>query len=286
MAIMLKKLRDKLFPTRKRTKLMQKKSEDIYRIVRGLSQDLEETRLGLYDLLTDKFQSKFKEVFSIETDHPFAYESNDYKHPKGSKNDNTRHLGFVFQVEKLLKKPIYHVDLGCSGGGLVLDFLKRGHQSFGIEGSDYPLRTQRGMWRVIPNRLFTADVTKPFTILDAQGQKISFDLITAWEVLEHLPEDSIDQFLSIVRKNMNQNGLFIGSIALEADSEGDIEYHQCVKPQSWWFDKFKSHGFEPVENSGLCATDYVRGGDNKSCAFDFNLEENPEFGFHVVMRAT
>jgi hypothetical protein len=54
------------------------------------------------------------------------------------------------------------MDLGCSGGGIILDALLRGHMAIGLEGSDVSLKQQRAEWRVIPNHLFTCDITKPF----------------------------------------------------------------------------------------------------------------------------
>jgi len=40
--------------------------------------------------------------------------------------------------------------------------------------------------------LFTCDITKPFEVVQG-SQPVRFDLITAWEVLEHIGPDALDQ---------------------------------------------------------------------------------------------
>ena len=75
--------------------------------------------------------------FRLVTDHPIAFHSDDHKHPRGTRNDNTRHPRFVRKCETVFGRKIRALDLGCAGGGLVLDFLLAGHSAVGLEGSDY-----------------------------------------------------------------------------------------------------------------------------------------------------
>lgn len=107
---------------------------------------------------------------------------------RGTRNDNTRCPRFVRKCEDIFGHKIRALDLGCAGGGLVLDFLLAGHSSVGLEGSDYSLKWQRAEWRFLRDRLFTCDITEPYSIIDnSAGKPAQFDLISAWEVLEHLP---------------------------------------------------------------------------------------------------
>jgi hypothetical protein len=71
--------------------------------------------------------------FTVQTDYPVAYESNDHRFPWGTKNDNTRPPRFVAACERHFPdQTLRYMDLGCSGG-LVFDFLLRGHMAVGIE---------------------------------------------------------------------------------------------------------------------------------------------------------
>lgn len=222
----------------------------------------------------------------LQTDHPVAIQSDDHKFPRGTKNDNTRHPRFVRACELALgKKPILHLDLGCAGGGLVWDFVIAGHESFGIEGSDLSLKERRAEWRNIPNRLFTADITKPFRLLGADGNAIKFDVITAWEVLEHIPETALPGFFDNVTGHLRPGGLFVGSIATfeDRDPATGAVWHVTVKPREWWADKFAACGFTP-EDGLFSHADFVRGSGNPRSLGDWDARANPNLGFHVVYR--
>jgi len=41
------------------------------------------------------------------------------------------------------------MDIRCSGGGLVLDGILKGHFAIGLEGSDYSKKRQRAEWRLM-----------------------------------------------------------------------------------------------------------------------------------------
>ena len=89
------------------------------------------------------------------------------------------------------------MDLGCSGGQTVADFMKLGWQGVGLEGSDFSLKHPRANWAMLANtNLFTCDITKPYQIkLDSRPAK--FHLITAWEVMEHIPRRSWTRFFGM-----------------------------------------------------------------------------------------
>ncbi len=217
----------------------------------------------------------------IRTAHKLADASPDHLHPRGAAHDNTRSLAFVLACERILGSNISVLDLGCAGGGLVLDFVLRNHSAIGIEGSDYPLRHRRGEWTVIPDRLFTADLTKQFTIENNDSALATFSIITAWEVLEHIQESDLAVLLSNVSCHLAEGGIFVGSVAMYEDTIDDVKWHQTVRPREWWLQKFSSHGFEMTEPVPFAHTEFCRGSGNGMNDVDFAL--NPELGFHFTL---
>lgn len=174
---------------------------------------------------------------NVITDFPVAYESFDHIEPKGTANDNTRGIAFVQRVEEIAEgRKIRFADLGCSGGGLVKDFVERGHYAIGIEGSDYSQRNKRAEWATIPDNLFTADITKPFFIVE-EGITGLCDMITAWDVLEHIQEVDLGVLITNIRNNLKTNGLFVATIATFEDHP----HHVTLKEKDWWLDLFKKY---------------------------------------------
>lgn len=213
-----------------------------------------------------------------------ASDVNDHLFPRGTKNDNTRHPGFVNACEMLLGSPIKHLDLGCAGGGLVWDFNRAGHSSVGIEGSDYSQRARRAEWSTIPHRLFTADICYPFHFEQLDGSPVQFDIITAWELFEHIPEGQLTGLLSNVQASLRPKGYLAASIAtfVDKDVATGVIYHHCVRPREWWVERFKEANLVPMD--GVFQTgDFVRGSGNPT-AHDWDVRRNPELGFHIVLR--
>jgi predicted TPR repeat methyltransferase len=174
----------------------------------------------------------------VITDFPIAYESFDHIEPKGTMMDNTHHKHFVDIVSEMANgNKIKYADLGCSGGGLVKDFLDAGHQAIGIEGSYYSQRNKRAEWATIPDNLFTADITKPFFITDESNGTGLCDIVTAWDVLEHIPENDLGVLITNIRNNLKTNGLFVASVATFEDHP----HHVTLKEKDWWISLFKRY---------------------------------------------
>ena len=223
-------------------------------------------------------------TYQIKTEHPIAIKSDDHIYPRGTRNDNTRHPRFVYAAERAIGQKLRVMELGCAGGGLVLDFMLSGHDAVGIEGSDYSAVWRRAEWATIPERLFTADITKPFsTFVDGETQR--FDLITAWEVLEHIRDDDIDGLFDNIRRHLAQNGIFCGSVATfeDCDPVSGAIWHVTVKPYAWWVKRITEAGFEIVE--GLFSTaDFPRGSGNPRGIWDWDAAAKPDMGFHICFR--
>lgn len=172
----------------------------------------------------------------IKTDWPVAVDSPDHLYPAGTKQDNSTKQAFIEDVEALVgKKTIQYMDFGCSGGLLVHDFLRKGHIAVGLEGSDYSVLHSRAEWPELHEKnLFTCDVTKPFnvTITHEGKEEIPFlcDVISAWEVVEHIAPSDLFRFFENVKNHLAIGGKFIASISIRPHPP----VHQSIyHPEIW-----------------------------------------------------
>lgn len=184
----------------------------------------------------------------IVTNHPVAYTTPDHMDPWGTARDNTKNIDYVKELIDRCGKDMKYMDIGCSGGGFVAQFIEEGVFAVGVEGSDYSLKNKRAEWANYPDNLFTADATKPFHFLDENDNQIKFDAISAWDVMEHIFRPDLPGFIGNLRDNLVDGGLFIAAIAT---FEG--KHHFTLEPQPWWDALFAEHGFEvdtPMKNWG------------------------------------
>lgn len=187
-------------------------------------------------------------MMKILTGHKVAYESPDHIFPWGTKRDNTTDLGFIVEIEAHFRhKKIKTLDVGCAGGQLTIDFMRRGHEAVGIEGSDYNVKNGRANWPDYHNAyLFTADATKPYQVVSADDKPVTLDLITAWEVIEHIHPDDLDAFFTNITKHMGEDSIFCGSISTVPSTEGRI-LHQSVFPKEVWINEILNKHFSVIE---------------------------------------
>lgn len=188
--------------------------------------------------------------FKVETNSPLAC-GPDSTHPWGARVSNVRCPRWNQLVFELLApnycRPLNVIDLGCAGGGWVRDCIDWGHVAVGIDGSDWGKIHGNGEWRTIPDRLFTADITKPFDVL-RDGERFMADLITAFEVMEHIGERDLHAVFTNVLKHLKPGGLFICSVNPYQDTHGGVDYHATVKPLEWWENVSGRHGFFRMRN--------------------------------------
>jgi SAM-dependent methyltransferase len=220
--------------------------------------------------------------YRVVTDHKVALQSNDHLYPLGALTDVTHSPQLVNWANSFFGRKIQFMDLGCAGGGVVCDFLLHGHEAIGIEGSSVPEMSGTGFWPFLANTLFTADITKPFQVIE-QDKNARFDLITAWEVLEHIPEKDVYGLLSNIKSHLKPDGLFIGSIAQfeSIDPASGVDLHINVNSQKWWTDQFTGAGFEILENPPIWSMS--RGSGNRT-ATDWDASLEPHLGFHIAVK--
>jgi len=221
--------------------------------------------------------------FAVETAHPVAAASADHLHPRGTAVDNSVNPRFNLRVYGLLatQEKISLMDLGCAGGGLVRSFLEDGHIAIGIEGSDLSRRERSGEWDTIPFHLFTCDLTKPFQV-KLDGRPFQFDVITAWEVLEHIPDAALTCMIQSIHSHLRTGGYFIGSVDLLPDGNPltGACYHRTLQPAEWWAERFRAQGLVKVEKHPFRTEDMVRG--NGLSLKDWHPADGG--GIHLVLR--
>ena len=222
--------------------------------------------------------------YRLEADCPIAVASADHRWPRGTILNSSVNRRFNLKLyDYFRRKPdLRTLDIGCAGGGFVKSLLEDGYEAVGIEGSDISQRLRSGEWDTIPYHLFTADAAAPFSFVDRSGQAVFFDCVTAWEVLEHIPEGSLGVLLVNIAANLAPDGIFVGSIALFPDGDpltGAV-YHVTLHEPAWWLERFRAAGLEPVRDHPFRTEDYVRG--HGRGLQDWDPVDGD--GVHVVMR--
>lgn len=179
----------------------------------------------------------------VITDHPIAIESYDHINPYGTKDDNSKNIEYVDELIGMFSKDMHYLDLGCSGGGFVSQFVKdRGVFAVGVEGSDYSKKIGRAEWSVIPDYLFTADITKPFTITDHIANPLTFDVISAFDVMEHIERTDLPHVFKNIDNHLKQTGILVLGIATVECGR----WHPTVQNEAWWESCLRFYGYEPT----------------------------------------
>jgi hypothetical protein len=228
----------------------------------------------------------FPERVSIVCERDVAYESPDHLVPKGTRTNNTRNKRFNRKLYSLYLDRYVHsqlrvLDIGCSGGAFVKDCIDSGCLAVGLEGSDYSKKRKRAEWATIPDFLFTCDVTRDFDLFlegkAGEREKLVFDVVTSWEVLEHIHERDLERLAGNVKKHLAPHGLWIMSIGSEDDIVDGVNLHQTVKPRDWWVKKFESFGLHSLDRYvRFFNTQFVRGPKTDNPGYHLVVSANPE----------
>jgi SAM-dependent methyltransferase len=202
----------------------------------------------------------------VEATRPVAVLSPDYIEPWGTRRDNSKNMRFNQKLYRLYpEKGILRVlDLGCSGGGFVKTCLDDGCLAIGLEGSDFSKKHRRAEWAIIPDFLFTCDVTADFDVFseDDGGHRehLCFEVVTSWEMIEHIAESDLEIVAHNVKKHLSSGGLWIMSVATSEEVINNVRLHQTVRPRNWWIETFGRLGFEHLQPYvDYFNTQFVRG---------------------------
>lgn len=152
-------------------------------------------------------------------------------------------LGSYFQktAKHIVNKfsPSSVLDVGCAKGFLVKALVELGVDAYGVDPSEYAFNE-------VP-----ADI-KGRTVIGAAQQlhdeDNSFDLVTCFDVLEHIPEKDVPQVLSEMLR-VSKQWLIIRVATKELPNDVDAN-HATIHDKDWWCEKIKEAGgiVEPTEN--------------------------------------
>ena len=174
----------------------------------------------------------------LVTAHSVASNSLDHTNPLGTINEKNRNFRFYNKCESLLDD-LSFLDLRCSDGSLVYEFMLNGRVAIGLDGRDSS-KAQGRAWRTISGNLFHCDITEKFELLDCTKKEISrFNIISCWEVLEHIPEEGLETFFLNVERHIEDIGIFVGSIPTATNDIHNVTTHN----KDWWRNMFLEHGF-------------------------------------------
>lgn len=218
---------------------------------------------------------------SLETDYPLALMSNDHLNPDSTAEGIVRPVQFVANCIDVLGCDIRCLDLGTGAAGLVFEYVKNNIVGVGIDGSDYCRRYGIGFWPLLIHNLYTCDITHPFCFKKNDGS-MQFDVITMWEVFEHIPLNNIRDVLANVLSNLKPSGYFIGSIStIEYNGADGICYHVTIKEKEWWKNEFLQSGLVILEKHPFNERFFCRGNGPRFQDIH-NYFRNPSDGFHFV----
>lgn len=216
----------------------------------------------------------------VITEYPVAFDSPDHITPWGTARDNSSNKRFnqkLYRLYSFLNRFPKILDLGCSGGGFVKTCLDDGCLAVGIEGSDHSKEHLRAEWPILQDRfLFTADITRKFEVMLHQ-KKLLFDVITIWEVMEHLPKDRLSVVCQNIHTHLEEHGLVVMSIASTEEQIWGNALHLTVQEKEKWIQLFEQNKLYPLGGyEAFFNTQYVRGPkQNAPGSFHVFLAKNP-----------
>jgi len=211
---------------------------------------------------------------TLDAEREIAFDSPDHVMPWGTRHDSSINQRFNRKLWRLYSatQAVKVLDLGCASGEFVRTCINDGHFAVGLEGSDWSQRHKRSAWALIEGFLFTCDVTRTFRLSFGQ-RPLKFDVVTAWEFIEHIKEDDLSMVASNVHAHLALGGIWILSITNQEDIVGGVRLHQTVRPKTWWRQKFESLGFQLVEGFiSYFAGQFVRG-----------ARRDNEVSFHLIL---
>ncbi len=133
------------------------------------------------------------------------------------------------------KEDIKWLDIGCGLGYLIKEAIEEGIDAYGIEVSNYALKNA-----IIRERVKFGSIT------DIPFEDDYFDIVSAFDILEHIHPKDTFKALSEIRRVLRSRGAFIMTTPNPC-SIGDWIYdltHINVRPPGYWKRILEKYGFK------------------------------------------
>ncbi|MFV8224370.1 class I SAM-dependent methyltransferase [Christiangramia aquimixticola] len=114
-----------------------------------------------------------------------------------------KYFSYLLRIKTLVEKlqPSSILDIGCGEGRFLGLLDSKIERKVGVDLSERPIQFAKAFH---PNIQFYS--------MDASYLKEEFDIVTAIEVLEHIPDNEIPHFFNILEKRLKNNGSIILSV--------------------------------------------------------------------------
>jgi ubiquinone/menaquinone biosynthesis C-methylase UbiE len=197
------------------------------------------------------------------------------------KNKNTWNYGITI-VDNLIKNYKFKtvLDAGCGSGDVVRYLMSKGYDARGIELSTTVLKKYS-------KDLLDKKIVFQGSLTNMPFKDKTFDVIFSSEVLEHIPEEEIQNVIEEFYR-VSKKYLFL-TISLRPSSNFN-KYHITLKERVWWENKFIEAGFEKdtdlitklqVGNSKLTNEQVLQTGPTKSHIHEMDwFINNPPYDFN------
>ena len=119
------------------------------------------------------------------------------------------------------------LDIGCGRGQFEKALIERGKNVSACDISGVVIEKLR---ESIPSANFNCA-----SMDDLPYDDSSFDLVTSFEVLEHIPEDLLDK--SLLELSRVAKGDVVASVAWHEDLKWGMHLHVIIKQKGWWVKK-------------------------------------------------
>lgn len=175
----------------------------------------------------------------MPTDYAQIYDRIIAEHPGYNSAEGSPGFAAILQHrERLRTLTGRSLDVGC-GVGFVLWMLQSQlfrFESFGCDVSAIAVENARA-------RLAAPDAEHRVRLIDTDARlpfdDASFDLITCFDVLEHLDEHDLPQLRDEMTRLRKTNGAALYTVSLRPavsrDHRGD-NLHRTIRPVQWWID--------------------------------------------------
>jgi len=139
---------------------------------------------------------------------------------------------------KLFLHPKTVLDVGCGKGTLVLWLRRLGVEAFGVDLSDYTLKNAPASARKYLRRA---------NVLDLPFKSGSFDLVTTFALLEHIPEKDLPKAIKECRRVAKRQTLhkIYGTSRFEQIFPVKDPTHVTVRSYRWWQKLFQQLNLRP-----------------------------------------